>query len=229
LASFLLGWGVTTGAGLASYPLDTIRRRMMMTSGGTGPHYKSMFDAGSQIIAKEGVKSLFKGAGAVSTRGTTSHLEPKLMSLFVAILYRTSSEVLPVPVSCPCTTSSRSSCSARSTPVVPVKRSNVVFSSLAIVSPYHDRFRFHSKQSFTSGVSLHAVVFKFRWLPFRAVSWLRLACFDVFGRLYGNVDVFRSRRTRMSRSKVAIATLASVKSSNSSKARLIDNLCIHDL
>ncbi len=25
IASFLLGWGVTTGAGLASYPLDTIR------------------------------------------------------------------------------------------------------------------------------------------------------------------------------------------------------------
>lgn len=33
LASFFLGWGVTTGAGIASYPLDTIRRRMMMTSG----------------------------------------------------------------------------------------------------------------------------------------------------------------------------------------------------
>lgn len=33
LASFLLGWTVTTGAGVASYPLDTIRRRMMMTSG----------------------------------------------------------------------------------------------------------------------------------------------------------------------------------------------------
>ncbi len=33
LASFLLGWAVTTGAGIASYPLDTIRRRMMMTSG----------------------------------------------------------------------------------------------------------------------------------------------------------------------------------------------------
>lgn len=48
LASFLLGWGVTTGAGLASYPLDTIRRRMMMTSGST-VHYKSMFDAGSQV------------------------------------------------------------------------------------------------------------------------------------------------------------------------------------
>lgn len=32
-ANFLLGWGVTVGAGLASYPIDTVRRRMMMTSG----------------------------------------------------------------------------------------------------------------------------------------------------------------------------------------------------
>ncbi|KAG8763742.1 hypothetical protein FRC11_013197 [Ceratobasidium sp. 423] len=67
-ASFLLGWGVTIGAGLASYPLDTIRRRMMMTSG-SAVHYKSMFDAGSQIIAKEGTMSLFKGAGANILRG----------------------------------------------------------------------------------------------------------------------------------------------------------------
>jgi hypothetical protein len=29
LASFALGWVVTTGAGLASYPLDTVRRRMV--------------------------------------------------------------------------------------------------------------------------------------------------------------------------------------------------------
>lgn len=33
VASFLLGWGVTVGAGIASYPIDTVRRRMMMTSG----------------------------------------------------------------------------------------------------------------------------------------------------------------------------------------------------
>merc|ERR1711972_1198291 len=31
LLSFLLGWGVTITAGLMSYPIDTIRRRMMMT------------------------------------------------------------------------------------------------------------------------------------------------------------------------------------------------------
>ncbi|KAJ7582966.1 mitochondrial carrier [Mycena floridula] len=71
LASFALGWVVTTGSSIAAYPLDSIRRRMMMTSG-TSVHYKSMFDAGSQIIAKEGSKSLFKGAGANVLRGVAS-------------------------------------------------------------------------------------------------------------------------------------------------------------
>merc|ERR1711877_106949 len=68
LASFLLGWTVTTTAGVASYPLDPIRRRMMMTSG-EAVKYKSSMDAASQIVAKEGVKSLFKGAGANILRG----------------------------------------------------------------------------------------------------------------------------------------------------------------
>lgn len=62
-ASFLLGWGITIGAGLASYPIDTVRRRMMMTSG-EAVKYKSSMHAFSQIVQKEGVKSLFKGAGA---------------------------------------------------------------------------------------------------------------------------------------------------------------------
>ncbi|KAL4768898.1 mitochondrial carrier domain-containing protein [Aspergillus nidulans var. acristatus] len=68
LVSFMLGWGVTTGAGIASYPLDTVRRRMMMTSG-EAVKYSSSFDAFRQIIAREGVKSLFKGAGANILRG----------------------------------------------------------------------------------------------------------------------------------------------------------------
>jgi len=63
LASFLLGWSITIGAGLASYPIDTIRRRMMMTSG-ESVKYKSSMHAGAEIVKKEGVKSLFKGAGA---------------------------------------------------------------------------------------------------------------------------------------------------------------------
>ncbi|KAG9764235.1 ADP,ATP carrier protein, partial [Aureobasidium melanogenum] len=68
LASFLLGWSVTTGAGIASYPLDTIRRRMMMTSG-EAVKYNGTLDAARKIVAAEGVKSLFKGAGANILRG----------------------------------------------------------------------------------------------------------------------------------------------------------------
>jgi len=63
LGAFLLGWSITIGAGLASYPLDTVRRRMMMTSG-QAVKYKSSIDAFQQIIQKEGTSSLFKGAGA---------------------------------------------------------------------------------------------------------------------------------------------------------------------
>jgi len=62
-ATFLLGWLVTNGAGLASYPIDTIRRRMMMTSG-EAVKYKSSLDCAAQILKKEGWKSMFKGAGA---------------------------------------------------------------------------------------------------------------------------------------------------------------------
>jgi len=68
LASFMLGWCVTTGAGIASYPLDTVRRRMMMTSG-EAVKYKSSIDAFNKIVATEGVRSLFKGAGANILRG----------------------------------------------------------------------------------------------------------------------------------------------------------------
>ncbi|CAN1815715.1 ADP,ATP carrier protein 1, mitochondrial [Linum perenne] len=62
-ASFALGWLITNGAGLASYPIDTVRRRMMMTSG-EAVKYKSSLDAFKQIVKNEGTKSLFKGAGA---------------------------------------------------------------------------------------------------------------------------------------------------------------------
>ncbi|TYI15216.1 hypothetical protein ES332_A08G171600v1 [Gossypium tomentosum] len=62
-ASFALGWLITNGAGLASYPIDTVRRRMMMTSG-EAVKYKSSLNAFSQILKNEGAKSLFKGAGA---------------------------------------------------------------------------------------------------------------------------------------------------------------------
>lgn len=66
--SFILGWGVTVTAGLMSYPIDTIRRRMMMTSG-AAVKYKSSIDCGMQVIKNEGFMSLMKGAGANILRG----------------------------------------------------------------------------------------------------------------------------------------------------------------
>merc|ERR1719348_1486243 len=66
--SFLLGWVITVSAGLASYPIDTIRRRMMMTSG-AAVKYKSSLDCALQILKTEGFMSMMKGAGANILRG----------------------------------------------------------------------------------------------------------------------------------------------------------------
>merc|ERR1719236_124662 len=66
--SFCLGYGVTVTAGLISYPIDTIRRRMMMTLG-QAVKYNGSLDCTMQILKGEGVTSLFKGAGANILRG----------------------------------------------------------------------------------------------------------------------------------------------------------------
>lgn len=68
LMSFMLGYGVTVTSGLISYPVDTIRRRMMMTSG-QAVKYKGSIDCTQQILKNEGFASLFKGAGANILRG----------------------------------------------------------------------------------------------------------------------------------------------------------------
>lgn len=68
IISFVLGYGVTVSAGLASYPIDTIRRRMMMTSG-QAVKYKGSVDCTIQILKNEGAMSLMKGAGANILRG----------------------------------------------------------------------------------------------------------------------------------------------------------------
>merc|ERR1712003_577751 len=65
---FCLGYAVTVSAGLLSYPIDTIRSRMMMTSG-AAVKYNGSLDCTMQILKNEGVTSLFKGAGANILRG----------------------------------------------------------------------------------------------------------------------------------------------------------------
>jgi len=68
LLSFFLGWAVTIVSGLMSYPIDTVRRRMMMTAG-TGTKYNGSLDCFTQVCKNEGFMSLMKGAGANILRG----------------------------------------------------------------------------------------------------------------------------------------------------------------
>lgn len=68
LSSFILGYGVTVTAGLCSYPIDTVRRRMMMTSG-EAVKYNGSWDCAVQVLKGEGVTSFYKGAGANILRG----------------------------------------------------------------------------------------------------------------------------------------------------------------
>ncbi|OVA12667.1 Mitochondrial carrier protein [Macleaya cordata] len=62
-ASFLLGWSVTTVSGICAYPFDTLRRRMMLTSGQPSK-YRNTLHAFRQIIHQEGFLALFRGVSA---------------------------------------------------------------------------------------------------------------------------------------------------------------------
>jgi len=53
---------VTITSGLISYPIDTIRRRMMMTSG-EAVKYSGSIDCCVKIVRAEGFMTLMKGAG----------------------------------------------------------------------------------------------------------------------------------------------------------------------
>jgi len=68
VSSFLLGYAVTVSAGLCSYPIDTVRRRMMMTSG-EAVKYNGSIDCTVQVFKNEGILSFYKGAGANILRG----------------------------------------------------------------------------------------------------------------------------------------------------------------
>uniref|UniRef100_A0A5B6Z0J8 ADP/ATP translocase n=1 Tax=Davidia involucrata TaxID=16924 RepID=A0A5B6Z0J8_DAVIN len=60
LASFLLGWSVTTVSGVCAYPFDTLRRRMMLTSGHP-LKYRNAIHAFHEIIRLEGFNALYRG------------------------------------------------------------------------------------------------------------------------------------------------------------------------
>jgi len=96
VANFFLGWGVTNLAGLASYPIDTIRRRMMMTSG-EAAKYTSSIGAAADIFQKEGFMSFFKGAGANILRGIAGAGVLSGFDLFQDYYIELRTGVKPVP------------------------------------------------------------------------------------------------------------------------------------
>ena len=75
-ASILYQWGfaqvVTVGAGIVSYPLDTVRRRLMMNAGKTGADsmYDGTLDCFKKILKNEGPNAFFKGCLSNVIRGT---------------------------------------------------------------------------------------------------------------------------------------------------------------
>jgi len=75
-ANILYQWGfaqvVTVGAGIISYPLDTVRRRLMMNAGKTGADsmYDGTADCFKKILKDEGPRAFFKGCLSNVIRGT---------------------------------------------------------------------------------------------------------------------------------------------------------------
>ncbi|XP_074574698.1 putative ADP,ATP carrier protein At5g56450 [Curcuma longa] len=61
---------VTTFASLTSYPLDTVRRRMMMQSGLEKPMYHGTLDCWRKIYKLEGPRSFYRGAVSNMFRST---------------------------------------------------------------------------------------------------------------------------------------------------------------
>lgn len=67
---WVVAQAVTTSAGLISYPLDTVRRRMMMQSGMEQPMYDSTLDCWRKMYRNEGLASFYRGAVSNMFRST---------------------------------------------------------------------------------------------------------------------------------------------------------------
>jgi len=74
LIKFMTAQVITGFSGLFSYPLDTVRRRLMMQSGRADILYSGTFDCFNKILKNEGPKAFFKGALSNIIRGAGGSL-----------------------------------------------------------------------------------------------------------------------------------------------------------
>jgi len=66
---FLIAQVVVAASGIASYPFDTVRRRLMMQAGAKEKLYNGTLDCFAKIAKNEGMGAFFKGTGANILRG----------------------------------------------------------------------------------------------------------------------------------------------------------------
>ena len=90
--SWMIAQVVTTGAGILSYPFDTVRRRMMMQSGRGKDEimYTGTIDCWKKIYQQEGGGAFFKGAFSNILRGTGGALVLVLYDELKRIFFGTS-------------------------------------------------------------------------------------------------------------------------------------------
>nr|CEL77992.1 TPA: mitochondrial carrier domain-containing protein [Toxoplasma gondii VEG] len=69
MRNFAIGLGVETAAGVIAYPLDTVRRRMMMQALRSDTLYRNTWDCAGRIAREEGVAAYYKGCASNIVRG----------------------------------------------------------------------------------------------------------------------------------------------------------------
>lgn len=76
LVKFAVAQVITNLAGIISYPLDTVRRRLMMQAGKKAEdvQYRGTMDCVSKVYKQEGTKGFFKGAFSNVLRGVAGAL-----------------------------------------------------------------------------------------------------------------------------------------------------------
>ncbi|VDK28526.1 unnamed protein product [Gongylonema pulchrum] len=72
--AFLIGQVVTFTAALISYPLDTVRRRLMMQAGRHDTLYRGVWHCTTKIWHEEGFRAYFSGMWVNTIRGTGAAL-----------------------------------------------------------------------------------------------------------------------------------------------------------
>jgi len=87
LAMWAFAQFVTVSAGVVSYPLDTVRRRLMMDSGRAEKMYNGTVHCFQRILRDEGARAFFKGSLSNVLRGTGGALVLVFYSKIEAILF----------------------------------------------------------------------------------------------------------------------------------------------